>query len=166
MKRSILAALVGLVVFCGSSQAFAQQAESGFGLGLILGDPTGLSLKGWTTGNMAIDGAIGFDIIDDDDQDFRGHFTVLWHFPLASMQRANMLLYTGPGAAIAIWDRYRGRDRRDDDEFWLGARGSVGLDFTFLNPPLDVFIELALVLWLIDDVDVDWDGAAGLRYWF
>ena len=59
-RVSRVALLIGftLGVLCGAAHAEAQ-SEPHFGLGLIVGHPTGLSLKGYLTRDTAIDGAIG-----------------------------------------------------------------------------------------------------------
>jgi hypothetical protein len=151
--RHLAAAIIlaSLLIPLGASTARAQ--DSGFGLGIILGDPNGVSGKGWLVSGLALDGAVGFGIIDEGH--LAAHVDVLWHMGLKDFSRASMDLYFGVGGKIGAFE----------DDFRLGARGPVGLDFLFQRP-VDVFIEIAAGLWIIDDVDFDLDAAAGVRYWF
>ena len=150
-----LLALLAVVTTLDLGHAEAQ--ESGFGLGVIVGDPTGLSLKGYA-GDLAIDGAVGFGLIGGNH--LAAHVDVLWQPQLASLNRANMLLHFGVGPKFAIWDG------GDNDGFALGARVPVGLTFAFTRAPVDVFIEASAGLWIISNVDFDLDAAVGARYWF
>lgn len=132
----------------------AQAQDSGFGLGVMLGDPAGLSGKFWLNGSQAIDFGVGFGIIEGDG--VAGHVDWLWHRPLKSLPRARFDLYFGIGPKIAAFR----------DNVWLGARAPVGLDFLFTRVPLDVFVEIAAGLWIVERTRFDIDTAVGVRYWF
>jgi len=153
--RWLVAGVLALVVAFPVARS-AQAQDSGFGLGLILGDPNGIDFKGYVGPTASLEGAIGFGIIDDGH--LHAHLDFLWEFDLTSFDRADMLLHVGVGPKIGLFF--------DADEFRVGARGPVGLTFQFTNVPLDFFIEVAAGLWFIDDVDFDLDAAVGLRYWF
>lgn len=155
MARSILVLATVLTVsaYLGTD---ARAQDSGFGLGLIVGDPNGVSLKGYLSDGLTIDGAVGFSLLDGDA--LAGHADILWEWNITSFDRAVFDWYAGVGPKFAFFF--------DADTFFLGARGAVGLDFKFTNVPIDVFVEFAPALWLIDDVDFDWDAAAGARYFF
>ena len=158
MKNSILvaAALAALFCFVTPAQAHAQAGET-FGLGLILGDPNGLSFKTGLDGGLQIDGALGFSIFDDPEF-LQVHADFLWQNQLKSFDKAQMDWYFGVGPKLAAF--------LDGGDIWLGARAPLGLDFLFTNVPLDLFVEIAAGLWIIQDVDFDLDAAVGLRYWF
>jgi hypothetical protein len=158
----LLAALGGLVPAAASAQAH----DRDFGLGLIIGDPTGVSGKGFLSEEMAIDGAVGFELINGDRIGL--HMDVLWHFPIEQWENAALDLYLGVGPTLGFHDRGRGRDRDDDDDdhIHIGARGPFGLAVMFNPARFDVFLEVAAKLWLVEDVDFDLDAAIGGRYWF
>ena len=130
----------------------------GFGLGLIVGDPTGVSMKGFLSQDVAIDGAIGFGILG------RGHFMaqadMLWHFDIQRWPEMALDLYLGVGPRVGI------RDRRRDDELLIGGRGPIGIALAFSGAPFDVFLEAAAGLWLVERFGFDVDAAIGARYWF
>jgi hypothetical protein len=146
------------------------EANKTFGIGIMLGAPTGFSGKYFYADDKAFDfgvGAIGY---------YRGrdglhlHFDHLWHpVSLASTPSFEMPLYVGIGARFFDFD-----DRDDFHGTAIGVRGPLGIALDFNNVPLDIFFELALVLDFYadydcngcDGVDVDVNAALGLRYWF
>ncbi len=149
-------------------------ANKTFGLGLMLGAPTGLSGKWFISGDTAIDfgvGAIGY---------YRGreglhlHADHLWHpLVIAKAEPFWLPLYFGVGGRMFFFDDDfdDDNDRDDRDGVALGVRAPVGIAMDFNNVPLDVFFELALVMDFFldyddDDIDIDLNGAIGARYWF
>jgi len=146
------------------------EANKTFGLGLILGNPTGLSGKYFVGPSTAIDFAVGAVGCCRGRRGLELHADFLWHpISLVSAEPFELPLYFGVGGRFYQynWDR----DRRDYDGSAIGVRVPGGIAFDFNNVPLDIFIELALVLDFLfddpyDDVYVDLDGAVGIRYWF
>src|SRR5258708_6964439 len=101
-----------------------------FGVGVILGEPTGASLKYWLNDTMAIDGAFGAS--SRDNTQFYMHGDVLWHkFDLIPVSQGRLPLYFGVGGLV------RFRDNNHSDE--VGVRVPVGLSYMFDNIPVDVF---------------------------
>lgn len=167
MRRTLaLAALLSTAV------ARPVHAAGGdFGLGLIIGSPTGISGKYYLEKAHAIDFAAGGTLIGS-----RGlgvHADYLWHpVVLAREQAFDLALYAGIGGRLLDHNR-----KNRDDDLHLGARLPVGVVFDFMKGsiPLDVFVELALVLdYVIDDdeyddhdtFDVDLNAGLGARYYF
>lgn len=154
----------------GKSRGKKFQANKTFGLGIMLGAPSGLSGKYFYAADKAFDfgiGAIGY---------YRGrdgihlHFDHLWH-PLSftSTPAFELPLYIGVGARVFDFDD--DRDNNDFDGTAIGVRVPVGIAFDFNNHPLDIFIEFVPVLDFInydndDDVDFDINVAVGIRYYF
>jgi hypothetical protein len=148
------AALIVAMSLSHSHMARAQ--DSGFGLGIIVGDPTGLSFKGYVGPTAAIEGAVGFGFLRGNH--VHAHLDFLWEVPLTSFERANLVLHFGVGPKVGFFDEL--------DRVRVGARAPVGLTFQFTRVPLDVFLEVAAGMWIVDDLDFDLDAAAGVRYWF
>src|SRR5689334_13516050 len=92
VSRAALAA-IAVAALGVTSRASAQQAKSDhdFGLGLIIGDPTGLSLKGFLTRETAIDGAVGIGLLGG--HDLHVHADFLWHFEIKQWDSAALSLY-------------------------------------------------------------------------
>lgn len=146
-----------------------QAQDRKFGLGLIIGEPTGISLKYYTSADRALDGAIAWRLWRG--RAFHIHADHLWHNrSLINVSSGSFPLYYGVGVRLQLWnDRYWYRGRYWDDDRSradLGIRFPVGIAYEFANAPLDVFLELVPVLDLIPDTHVEFNGAIGLRYWF
>ena len=172
--RLTFAVAAAAVVLVLTAAPRAARAEGGpFGMGLIIGSPTGLSLKYYLgEGDQAIDGAVGFAFIGNGG--IQVHADYLWHPVVLTRDPAvTMPLHSGLGARSI--DPDRGRDA--DDDFHIGIRGPVGLSFDFTEIPLDVFVEIALIVDFhgdhkindnddSDHVDLDLNAGVGARYYF
>lgn len=145
------------LLLCSSVTAFAQNHN--FGLGIILGEPTGVSSNYKLSSNNSIDAALAVDL-DDDDLQF--HSTYLFNYP-NSLDLDGTLLgwYWGLGARVRIED-----DGEDDSDLNLGPRASVGSNYQFPTAPVEIFAEAALIVNLINDIDADLDAGVGVRYYF
>jgi hypothetical protein len=173
---AVLALATVLTVGLGGVAPSSARADGGpFGLGLMIGSPTGLSLKYYLgRSGQAIDGGLGMG--------FGGygglhiHADYLWHpVMLTRASGFNLPLHFGIGARLLSHDR--GRDFRDDDDdhLHIGARVPVGITFDFTTVPLDAFIEAAFILDFMsgdghrdDDssIGIDINAAIGVRYYF
>jgi len=161
-RLGLFSLLLAVLGWFAPSAASAQQ-DRDFGLGLIIGDPTGLTLKGFLSEEMAIDGAIGVEAIHGHNLSI--HADVLWHFPIKQWDSAALDLYLGVGPVLGFHDRGNGRND-DNDDIHIGARGPFGLAVMFNPARFDVFLEVAAKLWLVERVNFDLDAAIGGRYWF
>jgi hypothetical protein len=175
MRRIYLGFTLAFVVALATiATPRSARAEGGpFGMGLIIGSPTGVSLKYYLgEGDQAIDGAVGFAFIGNGG--IQVHADYLWHpWVLTRDPAFTMPVHLGVGARLI--DHDRGRDA--DDDFHVGIRGPIGLSFDFTEIPLDVFIELALIVDFhgdhrindgddSDHVDLDLNAGVGARYYF
>jgi len=133
-------------------------AEGLFGLGLISGEPTGVSAKYWTGTNTAIDGGIAWSFAEDAHlhihADWLHHN---WSFlkEKFEVEQGEIPLYYGIGGRI-----------RFDDDARVGARFVFGMAYIWDNAPFDVFLEIAPILDLTPETEVNGNIAIGLRYWF
>lgn len=154
MKRIILISILLTVVLFSSANA---RTGGNFGLGIIVGEPTGLSGKLWMSGRSAVDGGVSWSFTDN--ASFHLHADYLLHnFALIEMERGSLPLYFGIGGRI----KFAEGDRDDK----ISIRIPVGLDYLFEAAPLDVFIELVPMLDLAPDTDFDFAGGLGFRYYF
>lgn len=142
-------------------EALAQGTEKGaLGLGLILGEPTGLSAKLYLSDDTAVDAAVGGSLTSG----WHVHADYLWH-PWVLQDRDNFVMpaYVGAGGRLL---------GQTDGDFFMGARGVGGILFDFKDIPLDVFVEAALVGdWVFVEEDEDGfrlgiNAGAGARYYF
>jgi len=165
------------------SHAEPYQAPARFGLGLELGAPTGLSGKYFLGGGMvAIQGGVG--IVESwGDDGVHAHVEVVWHFALLKRTPAvEIPLYAGVGGRV-LQHRFGSRDRCFNGRFnepcmdgdtHVGIRAPFGISFVFRRVPMDLFVELAVlvdVAHLDNDFGHDHDhagvsGVLGGRYYF
>ena len=123
---------------------------------MILGEPTGLSLKVWVARSTAFDAAAAWSLRGRNSLHL--HADYLRHnFGLFTVQTGRLPLYYGIGGRVSF---------RDDDDHRVGFRIPVGIDYLFANAPLDVFLEVVPLLDLVPETDVDINGGAGIRYFF
>lgn len=171
MKLPRAFAIAAVVVAITASNAVARphrySSSKKFGLGLMIGAPTGLSGKFFVGPDTAIDFGVGvIHYYRHRRSNLHIHADFLWHpVNLVHTEPFDLPLYLGIGARVWDFD-----DDTDHSAFGLGVRAPIGIAFDFNNVPLDVFIELALVVDLFfdygDDYAGDINGAIGVRYWF
>ncbi len=163
--RTLLSPLLLALAFGATAQ------DKGFGLGIIVGEPTGISMKGWIGGNKAIDGAIAWSLWHGSA--FHIHGDLLFHKPeLIKVGKGRLPLYYGPGLRMRFWNEgrywrkgrwyYEDRSSRMD----LAIRFPVGLAYWFDGAPVDVFLEVVPTLDLTPSTWFEMDAAIGGRYWF
>jgi hypothetical protein len=167
MKVALGAAtLVTLAISAGS--AHAQAVEKGsLGVGLIIGEPTGISAKLYLDDDNAVQAAAGSAFVGGGLQ---VHADYLWH-PWILEERDSFTLpaYVGPGARFIYYQQ--GRD--GDDFSAVGARAVAGIVFDFKEIPLDVFVEVAgVVEWRFAPTEEEkgfaltLNAGLGARYYF
>jgi hypothetical protein len=128
--------------------------NSGFGAGIMLGEPTGISLKNWISGTTAWDAGIAWGF--GKNGAFHLHGDYLWHeYGLIEVDRGALPLYYGVGARVLF---------TNDTHF--GIRGVIGLDYQFEGLPIDVFLELVPIFDLVPGTGFSFNGALGVRYFF
>jgi hypothetical protein len=151
-RRMRIARLLVLLAVLWSAPA---RAESGaFGLGLILGQPTGITGAYQLSDRTAIDAALGLGWVDD--RKFYLHVEFLYFLPtLVSGNSAALSAYLGIGGFFFA---------HKDPVF--GARAPFGLSLDFTSVPLQLFLEASLLLAIVPGVDLDVRGALGFRYYF
>jgi len=168
MKCKIaVAILAGLISTC----AFAQDkpglgfAQGNLGIGLILGEPTGLSVKYWLDEEHAVDGGVAWSFWDGDG--FQLHSDFLWHnFDLLDNPGGvdgKLPVYLGVGARLKFRDD-EGR-HHDDNDTVFGIRVPLGISYVFDGKPLDLFAEIAPILDLTPDVELNFSLAVGVRFY-
>jgi hypothetical protein len=155
MKKYIV--FLFLLIF--ATPQFGHSQRSGFGLGIIVGAPTGLSAKSWLTKATAFDIAAAWSFKtskNDHDTEVQFHANYLYHnFGLIPVPKGDLPLYYGIGARANI-----GHDTR------LSVRIPIGVDYMFENAPVDAFIEIVPMLDLAPATQFDLDAAIGARFWF
>jgi hypothetical protein len=131
------------------------RAKGVFGIGVVLGEPMGVSGKYWLSENTAIDGAFGYSFGDR----FRVSMDYLIH--TNAFDSPEFPLYYGVGGAIAGDRGYVAKSRAGD--FALGARGVIGVSYLFRKAPLDAFLEVAPIVFVAPPLGLSIDFCFGIR---
>ncbi len=149
MRRLVL---IPALMFAATSLSFSQ--DKGFGLGIILGEPTGLSAKYWLTKKNAIDGGIAWSFKGSGFLHVHGDY--LWHFPNVFKSSERFVLYTGPGI------RFGGGKRGGV----FGIRVAGGIEYWPKGAPVDIFVEIAPIVDLAPSTRASFNAGIGVRYFF
>lgn len=142
-----------LALFCLSASLSTADAQSRPGnteLGIILGEPTGISLKLWQTNTTAIDAAVAWSF--GRNESVHIHADYLVHNDLEADQ-GSFMFYYGLGARALL---------ADDPRF--GARIPLGLQYIVPSTRLSLFFEVAPAFDLVPATKFGVNGGIGIRY--
>lgn len=163
-RRAAVAAVaaVAALTTLGTSPpaAHAASARSGFGLGLVLGEPTGLTAKLWLDDSSALQFHLSWDFTDAAvvlSGDYLYHLDVLGvHTP-----DLDLLLTLGGGVKVG-----QHTQRANEEPLFVGLRVPVGLSMPFKAMPLELFLEAVPGVRLLSKVGFDIDLGLGARWFF
>lgn len=142
-----LLALLALTALLMPARASAQ--TGGTGIGLVLGEPTGLTARFMRGGNnFQVHAAWSFS--NDAALQLNGDYLRSGTLDTSPM----MPFYFGLGARVKF-----------SDDAQLGIRFPVGVNHFFAKTPLEVFAEVVPILNLLPDSDVNLNAAVGIRYY-
>jgi hypothetical protein len=137
-----------------------------FGLGLALGEPTGVTGKYWFNRKNTLQFAIGWGYYPHGG----GAVYCDYLYNVFTLVRAkkvpfNLLLYMGIGGKIGVWGHHHHYDHAG---VGIGVRIPFGLSMVFVKGPFEVFLELVPGLAFIhpDPFWFDFDGCIGGRFYF
>ena len=154
MRKLLLITVVfGLVV-----AAPATPARADIGLGLFLGEPTGLDLKVGLGNRSGLDILFGFTTFRDGRSGY-GHVTYLVTPLVAQGDSVTVPIRIGIGALLF----------GPGDNLSFGVRAPFELGLRMRSAPIEFYGELALALLFIDpanDLHADLQGGLGFRIYF
>ncbi len=166
MKR--LTKTFALLILCAG---FSAAQESGVGVGIIVGEPTGISTKIWTSHTNAVDIGLGWSNGDwywmrmgngywqyVNDTYVHFHADYLWHSFDAIHSQERFPLYYGVGMTI--------HSGQASPYNWLGVRGTFGIEWLPRRVPIDVFLEIVPTLQLAPFSDFGFNAGLGTRFYF
>lgn len=164
MKKNLMYSMVLCLMMILAKPVMAQ--DHGFGMGLILGEPTGLSAKLWTSKINAFDFGLGLSV-GGDRISYKGHYDngsrihfhmdYLWHAFNVISSTERFPLYYGFGGRFNSGGGYDGS---------IGIRGVFGIAWFPHSTPIDVFLELVPVLQITSSTGLGIDAGLGIRYFF
>ncbi len=154
-----LLSIVGLASFGAFQTANAQTQHPyhegrPFGLGVQVGDPTGITAEKWLGHNTAFDFGAGWDMEGPDRVDLTADH--LWYdFGVTGVENHKLALHYGLGARVMFSDP-------SDDR--AGMRLPLGMTYFAGDGRVGLFAQVAPVLDVAPDTDVEVQGGVGARY--
>lgn len=138
-----------------------------FGFGIMFGDPTGGTLKFWTSRENAFVVDVGGSYFGG--LRFNGDY--LWHFDAFNSQVVK--LYAGPGAVVGIGEGHSYWYKEDHGRFYwrergevgIGVRGIFGLNIIPKRAPLEIFLEFGVLIGVVPDFGTGVDSGIGIRFY-
>ena len=150
MKKLFVILLFGLFIIPPHSTA----QDSGFGLGIILGEPTGVSFKSWVGRREAFDVAVAWSF--EGEGAIHIHADYLFHnFRLFHIEKGDLVLYYGIGARVKTVHKTQ-----------VGVRIPLGLSYLFEKDPVEIFFELGPIMNLTPKTLFRMTTGIGVRYYF
>jgi len=158
-SKALLLVLVATLL-TGATLSSQQAYRTGtFGLGLIAGDPSGVTGKIWLDENISVNMAAGAGVFRRNSVQFQVDY--VWNsFALidSSEIEGQFAVYFGPGLRALFRNQEGTRDR-------FGIRFPVGLSY-YPTPKWEFFAEAVPVLDLSPKVEGDMNASIGIRYFF
>lgn len=153
--------ILGINLLCQSPRG------KNFGFGIILGEPTGVTVKYWLNSENALVGNLGTSYFGKPRIDVE----YLWHFDAFNSSIVKM--YAGPAGVLGFgegnsyWYEWR-NDRfyyRKKGDLGLGIKGLVGINIVPRRTPLEVFLEIGALVGLAPDFGSQGEAAVGIRFY-
>ncbi len=133
-----------------TSIGFAQNQGSGLGLGLQIGEPTGVSVKGWLSHKGAFQLGIGWPTMSQ-TSGMAVSAEYLWHSYALSSREWFPLSY-GLGGIFG--------------NNLIAARGIFGLAWWPHRSSIDIYLQIAPALYFKPSSTFELDFGLGIRYFF
>lgn len=161
--KNVCAAIVMTMVLAAATVV---RAEDKLGVGIILGEPTGISVKSWLNRERALDFAAAWSFAENDSFQFHADY-LIHNFGILKTGSAGgkLPLYYGIGGRIKLEGDNNEKGRNSNDAL-LGVRVPVGISYLFAKAPVDLFVEIVPVLDVVPATDFGINAAIGARFYF
>lgn len=146
---------LALLIVCLGLSITSTRAEAS-GLGVILGEPTGICGKVQLARNHGVQGAAAWSLSGDHEFHLQGDY-LYQYVAFLEENMGRLPFYLGIGGRLKF------RSNRDNK---VGVRFPLGLHTRIGRSRFDLFGELAPILDLAPDTDFDFAAAIGVRYYF
>jgi hypothetical protein len=151
MKRAVLAGLIALGCFMGPSSAALRGRE--LGLGMVLGEPSGVLGQFFMTRNSLLDVTLAWSLDND----------------VGLLAAADYQIYNNIADAPPEWSWYYGLGGYlafpEDEDGVLGARVPLGIAYSFPRSIVDLWLEIDPGLQLLPDTEAELMGGVGITFW-
>jgi hypothetical protein len=159
MRRVLLTVAIATTLITPIAAISHANQPGHFGLGGILGEPTGISAKYTIDRQFAVQGALGLSLIEKGlwlSTDFLIHIHNVFN------DGGKLPLYVGGG--LVIQDR-GDSGKNKSRETSLGIRGVVGIEY-LAQDRISIFGEASMQPFLFPSLGLGIGIGAGARYWF
>lgn len=159
-KQTVLTLVVlGFILLMTTYSTSAQNTSKKNGIGLIAGEPTGITYKHWLSDTRAFDVSLAWSVYSDDNVSINTDY--LLHTPNGvnidtKSDTFALPFYYGIGTRLRLGD--------DDAQF--GIRIPLGLAFYLKNQPIELFGEIVPLVDIAPDTEFDLNGGVGARFYF
>lgn len=157
--RYLLAAMFPVLV---TTTAYAR---NDLGVGIIVGEPTGVSVKKWVDSRHAVDAAVAWSFSDNESFQFQADY-LIHNYDLFRQPgvRGQLPFYFGIGGRFKLRNSDGGG--RNNDHDLAGIRIPFGVSYLFPHAPFDVFGEVVPILDVAPGTHFTIDAAVGARFYF
>jgi hypothetical protein len=138
---------------------FEQQAD-GVGLGIILGDPSGLSVAVREGEHHVIQVHFGYNFRRD-----RVHFSADYLYNVVILDSPEMAGVRFP-LYIGIGGRYQSYGTDFQDDAGLGVRVPLGMAVLPRSLAIDPFVEIVPIMLIVPETQPGLEGGVGIRLYF
>lgn len=157
MKRLVFSVMVLAFLLGSSTVSFSQPYSTG--VGLRLGSPSGITVKHFFASKTALEGMLSFG--------WGGlGITGLYEINNEIRDTPGLDWYYGFGAHIASATSNPSPWGNDNNNFYLGGDGIIGLEYTFSEAPISIAVDAMPVINLVESPSVWLQGGISFRYNF
>lgn len=157
LSQSLILSIVVSILAILSPEVLKGQANGdggNLGIGIMAGEPTGVSVKTWNSGRSAFGIGAAWSLAGRNEA-LHLHADYLLHSWFTEMEEERLAFYYGIGGRIIF---------ADDPN--IGVRIPIGLNYVFAGIPFDIFVEAVPILDLTPETEFAGNGAVGIRYYF
>ena len=152
--------LIGLAILVLLPPAVEARGRR-LGLGVMLGNPTGISSNYRLKKRRSFDGALAFG----SDSELYLHGTYLFRHPRSiTLEKYKFGWYYGLG--LRLHSKKKGGKKKGEQENFLVPRAALGWSFPFQKNKFEIFTEIAMVLDILPETNVNLKFALGGRFYF
>lgn len=150
-----IGALLPLLAWEGHAQIVTPEDRGReFGLGVMVGEPTGITGETWLSERTAFDFGAAWSVAGEDRFDLTADH--LWYdFDALDTDDAPIAVHYGLGGRVGI---------EDDDEDRFGVRVPVGLTYFVNDARIGLFAQVAPIVDVAPDTNLEVQGGVGARY--
>jgi len=135
------------------------------GLGVVLGEPSGISARQW----LSTDEALNFSLAYSLDKFLFASVDYTWQFShILRIQDAHLHPYIGVGAGIAFAGGAQGSpfSGENSSSVGVGIRVPLGIEWIISGGRLGVFLEFVPGIGIVPGTFGFANGGVGIRYYF